>query len=646
MPFTFPASPTTGVTTSVQNGRSYTYAGNNVWELTPATGGGGSSSSGVVILPGLGDPFYSSVSLLLHGDGDFVDKSSTPKTVTANGGATANGAAKVGSSSFSFSGSSQYLSIPYSSDFDLSTGDFTVECWAKATSLSSTLNMLAINTTSDQYAQAAILITTSGGVYWLAQSNSTNEWISSNVSASGLVTVGTWYHFAGVKSGANYTLYLNGVNVLSYTSSDAVKSKSSPSQIGWRNGASAYFEGQIDEVRVTKAARYNANFAPTALAYPDSANVVAFVESGVPAAPTSLSAAPGNTQASLSWSAPFAAYPITDYVVEFRQGSGSWMPFSDGTSTSTSATVTGLANGTAYTFRVAAVNSAGQGEWSSVSNSATPSTAVAVQYLVVAGGGGGGSNAGGGGGGAGGVLEGTNTFSIGTQVNVVIGSGGVRGTMGDAATNGGNSSFGSVSTVGGGRGGNYQGPSASHYGYYGFAPNSGGSGGGCGRDSGGLLSAAAGTAGQGYAGGVAASANGSSGGGGGGGGGVGADGGSDSYGLAAGLSVGGIGFLSTITGNRVAGGGGGSTAAGSAPAGGAGGGGSGTTGYYNTAASGSASTGGGGGGSCLGDGGNGGGGVVVLRASSAAASTTGSPTVTSSGGYTIYTFTGSGSITF
>jgi len=95
----------------------------------------------------------------------------------------------------------------------------------------------------------------------------------------------------------------------------------------------------------------------------------------VPGTPTSLSASGGNAQASLTWTAPASngGTAITDYAVQFSSDSGStWTTFADGTSTATSATVTGLTNGVAYVFRVAAVNAIGAGPYTSASSSVTP----------------------------------------------------------------------------------------------------------------------------------------------------------------------------------------------------------------------------------------------------------------------------------
>lgn len=96
---------------------------------------------------------------------------------------------------------------------------------------------------------------------------------------------------------------------------------------------------------------------------------------GVPDAPTSLAATPGNTQMALSWTAPAAnGSAITDYVVEFKLAADvSWTTFSDGTSTATSATVTGLTNGSSYNFRVSATNAIGTSSVSST-ETATPAT--------------------------------------------------------------------------------------------------------------------------------------------------------------------------------------------------------------------------------------------------------------------------------
>jgi hypothetical protein len=99
--------------------------------------------------------------------------------------------------------------------------------------------------------------------------------------------------------------------------------------------------------------------------------------SGSPlAAPTGFSATPSNAQALLRWSAP--AGIITTYQVEFSTDNGSnWSIFSQAVTAEnlqdSFIVLNGLYNGTSYRFRVAAVNSAGRGQYSAASNAVTPS---------------------------------------------------------------------------------------------------------------------------------------------------------------------------------------------------------------------------------------------------------------------------------
>ncbi|MFG1605008.1 fibronectin type III domain-containing protein [Actinoplanes sp. NPDC049265] len=108
---------------------------------------------------------------------------------------------------------------------------------------------------------------------------------------------------------------------------------------------------------------------------PASAGVSA-TPRGSPNAPAGLTATPGNGMLSLSFTTPGdGGYPILAYQVSTDDG-GNWAVLPVTTSgTTNTATVTGLANGSAYQLRVRAVNLAGAG----ASSAAVP---VALDALV------------------------------------------------------------------------------------------------------------------------------------------------------------------------------------------------------------------------------------------------------------------------
>jgi RHS repeat-associated protein/uncharacterized repeat protein (TIGR01451 family) len=225
----------------------------------------------------------------------------------------------------------------------------------------------------------------------------------------------------------------------------------------------------------------------------------------------------------------------------------------------------------------------------------TPLPEYTVEYLVIAGGAGG-SNGGnyGGGGGAGQLQTGIKTLVPGTVYSVTVGNGGA------AQTNGANSVFADITSVGGIAPGNING----------------------------------GTSGNGYTGGTGANTGASVGGG--GGAGSNGNGGNTSGNMGGTGGPGTLGFDGVIR----AGGGGG---AGSAERGSGTAGGKNASGQLNGLDA-AANTGSGGGGAVNAAAGKGGSGIVIVRYLTGSMSATGG-TVTTSGSYTIHTFTSGGTFT-
>jgi hypothetical protein len=97
----------------------------------------------------------------------------------------------------------------------------------------------------------------------------------------------------------------------------------------------------------------------------------------VPSPPVSVAGVAGNTNITVTWVAGVASggSAITGYKIEQSSDSGStWTEAVADTGDTLTNTVTGLANGTPYVFRITAINAKGTGDASNPSSATTPVT--------------------------------------------------------------------------------------------------------------------------------------------------------------------------------------------------------------------------------------------------------------------------------
>ena len=99
-----------------------------------------------------------------------------------------------------------------------------------------------------------------------------------------------------------------------------------------------------------------------------------------PGAPTDVRGEAGDGRVSVSWVPPVSSgsFAITSYQVTASPGGGGCLV----TAPTLACDVTGLTNGTAYTFEVRALNGAGWGPWSQESDPVTPRAPETVSILI------------------------------------------------------------------------------------------------------------------------------------------------------------------------------------------------------------------------------------------------------------------------
>jgi predicted phage tail protein len=116
--------------------------------------------------------------------------------------------------------------------------------------------------------------------------------------------------------------------------------------------------------------------APAHAAAMSRGDVAGQAAATVPGPPTIGTAVRGNAQATANWTAPAdtGGAPLTGYRVQVRTGTTVVRRIGGIAPSAIQLIVTGLTNGTAYNFRVRAVNAFGLGPLSAASNTVVPST--------------------------------------------------------------------------------------------------------------------------------------------------------------------------------------------------------------------------------------------------------------------------------
>lgn len=208
-----------------------------------------------------GDPYYSAVSLMLSMDGTngsttFTDSSLNALTVTANGDAQiSTSQSKYGGASGYFDGTGDYLSTPSTTVVAYGSGDYAMECWIYPTSTTFGRRIFEFNDAKDNL---DLNLNGSGSISYYNGSTSTH-------SSSGIVATNAWSHIALVRRSGVVSVYVNGISVLSQATTPTTSSARVLYIGGFTN---VWFQGYIDDLRISKFARYVSNFTPPTAALP------------------------------------------------------------------------------------------------------------------------------------------------------------------------------------------------------------------------------------------------------------------------------------------------------------------------------------------------------------------------------------------
>ena len=168
-----------------------------------------------------------------------------PAVLVMNLDAASQGAVPGASitTSASFNGSSQYLTLPASTDWALGTGDFTIEWWQYQTGAGTFPRVFSVGA-----GPASVAVSIESGTFYF--------WENGNFTFSSVLSsyLNAWVHFAISRVSGQTSVYQNGTQIGStYADTNNINDSSSTLTIGREISAfDTYFPGYISNFRIIK----------------------------------------------------------------------------------------------------------------------------------------------------------------------------------------------------------------------------------------------------------------------------------------------------------------------------------------------------------------------------------------------------------
>jgi hypothetical protein len=206
-----------------------------------------------VFPPSAPDPYFSQLRSLMHMDTfsgagplDLKGLAWTAQNVSVTAGGM------YGTRALAFTQANSWAEGPV---VDFQGGEYTIEAWVKPSSSTGLQPIVA--RWGDLTSQRVFLLALDNGVPRF-------RWGSGVNISGGVAPVGAWTHIAAMNRGSGYYIFVNGAQVANYGVTGAFPSSTvrtslgnTFSSAGTMGGAGmSSYQGLMDEVRITRAARY------------------------------------------------------------------------------------------------------------------------------------------------------------------------------------------------------------------------------------------------------------------------------------------------------------------------------------------------------------------------------------------------------